>query len=53
MIGDAKRKAVTEQVTKAVKSASGLVLAALITAGAALLVAVAAFFVALRRPAHD
>lgn len=52
MLGATKRKAVTEQVTKAVKSAGTLTLTALAVAGAALVVAFAALVLAVRRPAR-
>lgn len=52
MLGTAKSKAVTEQVTRAVRSAGGLVTAALAIACTALLVAVAAVVLAVKaRPA--
>jgi hypothetical protein len=48
-MGNAKRQQVTEQVTKAVKSAGGLVTAALIISGVALVVAAVALMMAVTR----
>lgn len=51
MLGAAKSKQVTEQVTRAVRSAGSLVVAALAVACTALAVAIAAVVLAVRRPA--
>lgn len=47
-----RAKQVTETVQAAVRQAGGLVLTALVTACTALLIAVAALALAVRRPAH-
>ena len=51
MMGSSKRAAATEAVRSAVKSAGGLVLAALAVSAVALVVAVVALVMVARRPA--
>lgn len=49
MLGSNRRAEVTEQITKAVKSAGGVVTVALVLSGVALAVAAIALVVAVRR----